>query len=104
MTAAAVARRRVERDELEILAFERGEYTSYSACGLPYFVADTIGDAQQLVARTPEEHRARGIDIRMRHEVVGIDLAARTVTVHDLTGGDETVEGFDQLVIATGAM
>ena len=36
MSAAASARRR--DSELEIVAFERGEYTSYSACGIPYFV------------------------------------------------------------------
>jgi NADPH-dependent 2,4-dienoyl-CoA reductase/sulfur reductase-like enzyme len=102
MTAAATARRRASGDELEVFAFERGEYTSYSACGLPYYVADTIGDAQELVARTPEEHRERGIDMRMRHEVVGIDLGARTVTAHDHDGA-EVVESFDQLVVATGA-
>ena len=106
MTAAATARRRAGADELDIVAFERGEYTSYSACGLPYYVADTIGDAQELVARTPEEHRSRGIDVRTRHEVVGIDIAARAVTVRDLSGGDDpahSVEPFDQLLIATGA-
>jgi NADPH-dependent 2,4-dienoyl-CoA reductase/sulfur reductase-like enzyme len=102
MTAAATARRRANAGELEVVAFERGEYTSYSACGLPYYVADTIGDAQELVARTPEEHRERGIDVRMRHEVVGIDLGARTVTAHDHDGAD-VVEPFDQLVVATGA-
>jgi hypothetical protein len=26
------------RADLEIIAFERGAYTSYSACGVPYFV------------------------------------------------------------------
>ncbi|HEX5095462.1 MAG TPA: FAD-dependent oxidoreductase, partial [Acidimicrobiia bacterium] len=106
MTAAATARRRATRDELEIIAFELGDYTSYSACGLPYFVADTIGDAQRLVARTPEEHRERGIDVRIRHEVVAIDLAARTVTARDTSGNDEraeVVESFDKLLVATGA-
>ena len=45
-----------------------------------------------------------GIDVRLRHEVVAIDLDARTVTVVDRdTRGTERVEAFDQLVIATGA-
>jgi NADPH-dependent 2,4-dienoyl-CoA reductase/sulfur reductase-like enzyme len=103
MAAASVARRRRPRSELEIVAFERGGFTSYSACGLPYYVADAIEDVQQLVARTPEEHRARGIDVRLHHEVVGIDIGDRTITVADRSDGAERVEPFDLLIIGTGA-
>jgi NADPH-dependent 2,4-dienoyl-CoA reductase/sulfur reductase-like enzyme len=102
MTAAAQARRRRSIDELEIVCFERGEHTSYAACGIPYFVGDLVRDADALVARAPEEHRRRGIDVRTGHEVVGIDLAARVAHVRGGAGSD-TTEGFDQLVIATGA-
>src|SRR5689334_19020197 len=103
MSAAAQARRRIDADELEIVAFEKGSYTSYSACGLPFLVSNEVTDVDSLIARSPEEHRARGIDVRMRHEVVAIDIAARTVTVRDLDAGRDVVEPFDQLVIATGA-
>ncbi len=103
MSAAAQARRRVAPEELEIVAFERGEYASFSACGLPYLVAGHINDIDDLVARTPEEHRAQGIDLRMGHEVVGVDAADHTVTVRELASGVERTEPFDKLVIATGA-
>src|SRR6476619_5123561 len=99
MSAAAQARRRHGGDELEIVAFERGEYTSYSACGLPYLVSDEVTDVDALIARTPEQHRAHGIDVRLRHEVVAIDTGARTVTARDLDAGTNVVEPFDQLVI-----
>ena len=84
MSAAAHARRRRQKTELDVIAFERGGYTSYSACGLPYLVADHIHDPQELVARTPEEHRANGIDVRIRHEVDAVDTHARAITVRDL--------------------
>jgi NADPH-dependent 2,4-dienoyl-CoA reductase/sulfur reductase-like enzyme len=103
MSAASQARRRRSVDELEIVAFERGNYASYSACGLPYLVADHMHDPNELIARTPEEHRENGVDLRMRHEVVGIDTKARTITVRDLDADTERKEAFDQLVIATGA-
>jgi NADPH-dependent 2,4-dienoyl-CoA reductase/sulfur reductase-like enzyme len=103
MSAAAQARRRRTPDELEIVAFERGDYTSYAACGLPYFVADTVDSIDALVARRPDEHRDNGVDVRTRHEVIGIDLERRAVSVRDLEAGAERVEPFDQLVIATGA-
>lgn len=103
MSAAAQARRMAKPAELEILAFERGRHTSYAACGLPYLVGGFVEDAERLVARSPEEHRARGIDVRIRHEVLAIDPKARTVTVRDLDAGSERTERYDELLIATGA-
>jgi NADPH-dependent 2,4-dienoyl-CoA reductase/sulfur reductase-like enzyme len=104
MSAASQARRRRDPDDLEIIAFERGNHTSYAACGIPYFVGGVIHDAEQLVARRPEVFREKlSIDVRLRHEVVDIDLDGRTVRVRDLDGGGEREEHFDQLVVATGA-
>jgi NADPH-dependent 2,4-dienoyl-CoA reductase/sulfur reductase-like enzyme len=103
MTAAMHARRRLPRDELEIVAFERGEHTSYSACGIPFLVGGQVDDAAQLVARRPEEFRALGVDARTRHEVVAVDLGRRAVQVRALDAGRTVWEPFDQLVVATGA-
>jgi NADPH-dependent 2,4-dienoyl-CoA reductase/sulfur reductase-like enzyme len=103
MSAAAQARRRASADELEVVAFERGDYTSYSACGIPYFVGGSVKDIDALIARSPEEHRANGIDVRLETEVVAIDVDARTVTARGRASGAETVEPFDDLVIATGS-
>ncbi|MEO8303057.1 MAG: FAD-dependent oxidoreductase, partial [Betaproteobacteria bacterium] len=91
------------RGELEIVAFERGAYTSYSACGLPYLVGGIVEELDQLIARTPEQHRANGIDVRTHHEVTNIDAAASTITVRDLDTGRQSIERYDELLIATGA-
>jgi NADPH-dependent 2,4-dienoyl-CoA reductase/sulfur reductase-like enzyme len=101
MSAASTAKRR-DRD-LEVVAFERGPYTSYSACGIPYYVGGLFDDSDRLISRSPEEHRANGIEVHARTEVVGIDLAARTLAVVDQQTGKERTEGFDELVLATGA-
>ncbi len=102
MSAASQARRRRDEDDLRIVAFERGRHTSYSACGIPYWIGDVVGDVDDLVTRSPEEHRRRGIDVRVEHEVVGIDMDRREVVVR--SSGDEFREPFDQLMIATGAL
>jgi NADPH-dependent 2,4-dienoyl-CoA reductase/sulfur reductase-like enzyme len=104
MSAASQARKRMGPDELEIVAFERGRYTSYSACGIPYWIGGVVEDLDALIARTPEALREGGIDVRTRHEVVAIDLGRREVTARDLDGGGELREGFDQLVYAAGAV
>lgn len=103
MSAASQARRRRGPDELRITAFELGDFTSYSACGIPYWVGGQVPDRDALIARTPAEHRERGIDLRLRTEVIGIDLDRRRVRTRRVDDGAEDWTGFDQLVIATGA-
>jgi NADPH-dependent 2,4-dienoyl-CoA reductase/sulfur reductase-like enzyme len=103
MTAAATARRRRAAERLEIVALERGEYTSYSACGIPFLVAGVVEDPDALIARSPEEHRRRGIDVRTGHEAVAVDLERGAVRVRRRADGVETWEGFDRLVLGTGS-
>ncbi|MFY1690143.1 FAD-dependent oxidoreductase [Plantactinospora sp. WMMB782] len=106
MSAASQARRRRDASDLEIVAFERGHFTSYSACGIPYWVGGLVDDVDQLVSRDPVTFRKDfQIDVRLRHEVVGIDLDRREVLARDLAnGGREVRERFDQLVYAAGAV
>lgn len=101
--AAASQARRLDPG-LDIVALERGTRTSYSACGIPYLVAGDVGSADELVARTPEQFRQEHrIDVRTRHEVMGIDLDQRTVEVRNLVHDRTFRLGFDQLMIGTGA-
>jgi NADPH-dependent 2,4-dienoyl-CoA reductase/sulfur reductase-like enzyme len=103
MSAASQARKRMGPGELEIVVFERGRFTSYSACGIPYWIGGFVKERDALVARTPQAHRKNGIDVRMRHDVVAIDLDRQEVVAHDLAGGGEIRETFDHLMYATGA-
>ncbi len=105
MTAASQALRAAKRygRRLEVVALERGGWTSYSACGIPYWVAGDVDTVDDLIARTPEEHRSRGIDVRLHTEATGIDLAGGSVEVHDHQAGTTTTLGYDHLVVATGA-
>ncbi|MDT0531162.1 FAD-dependent oxidoreductase [Micromonospora sp. DSM 115977] len=105
MAAASQARRRRDRGDLEIVAFERGHFTSYSACGIPYWISGLVPERDQLIARDPETFREKfDIDVRLRHEVTAIDLDRREVTARDLDGGGEVRERFDTLMYATGAV
>ncbi len=103
MSAAAQARRLKSADQLEIVVFERSTRTSYAACGLPYLVGGFVTSPDSLVARTPEQHRAKGIDVRIRHEVTAIDAKAGAVTVRDLDTALQSTVRYDELLIATGA-
>lgn len=103
MSAASQARRLKGPEELEIVAFERGHFSSFSACGIPYWVGGDVPERDRLIARTPEEHRERSIGLRMRTEVTEIDVAGSRVRSRDLESGEVAWTGYDKLVIATGA-
>ena len=100
MSAAHQALRTARRTgrDLAITVLDGGTHTSYSACGVPYWMAGEVDSGDELVARTADAHREAGIDLRMGTEVVAADLRARTVT----TATGEVVD-YDELVVATGS-
>ena len=101
MSAASKARR--DDPDLEIVVFEKGEWVSYAACGMPYYVKGEVETLDDLVAVTPEEFiDERDIDLRTNHEVVGIDPDARTVTVEG-PDGERFEQSYSALLIGTGA-
>lgn len=101
--SAATRLRRLD-ENAEIIVVERGDYVSFANCGLPYYVGGVIPEREALLLQTPQSLRARfELDVRTGHEVTSIDREARTVTIHDLHTGAESIENYDALVLATGA-
>lgn len=104
MAAASQARRRRAPDDLEIVAIERGGYTSYSACGIPYWIGGDVEGPDALVARTPEVfERDFSIGVRLHTEATGLDLDRCEVHLRTPDGSSEKL-GYDSLVIATGSV
>ena len=101
MSAASKIRR--EQPKRDILVLERTAFTSYSACGMPYFLGGLFDDFEKLIARSPETFREEyDIDVRTRHEVIAVDPSNQRVTIR--MGRDKVIqEPYDQLLIATGA-
>ncbi|WP_435334676.1 FAD-dependent oxidoreductase [Haloarchaeobius sp. TZWWS8] len=91
-----------EQPEREVVVFEKGEWISYSHCGMPYFVKGEVDSLDDLLSLSPEEVEARGIDLRRKHEVVGVDTDAKTVTVRK-RDDTEFEQPYGDLLVATGA-
>jgi NADPH-dependent 2,4-dienoyl-CoA reductase/sulfur reductase-like enzyme len=71
---------------------------------MPYYIGRVVDDAQSLMIRSPEAFRKQGIDARILHRVDEIDIQKRRIKIEDLKRGQSAWEGFDQLMIATGAV
>lgn len=102
--ASAAARARRLSEPAEIILLERGQHPSFANCGLPYYVGGEIQSRDKLLVAPIEMLRQRHrLDVRVRSEVVKIDLPNRRVDVRNLETGKEYSESYDKLIIATGA-
>lgn len=91
-------------DKTEIVLLEKDPYVGTVKCGLNHYLAGTVPNRETLVPTDPVAlaNRFRS-DIRLRQEVMSIDRALKTLSVHDLAS-DTTYElTYDKLVLATGA-
>ncbi len=102
MSAAARARRLSE--SARIVVFEKDRYVSFANCGLPYHISGEIREREDLLVVTPDDLAQRlNLQVYTEHEVTAIDRAAKTVDVRELNSGREFQEGYDKLILATGA-
>jgi NADPH-dependent 2,4-dienoyl-CoA reductase/sulfur reductase-like enzyme len=100
MSAASQARR-IDKD-LTIAVFERNEFVSYAACGMPYYISGDISDYTSLLAIDKDEFiNKRKIQINTFSTVTSVDFSTKQVVV--LSNGKEEIHSYDKLIIATGA-
>lgn len=101
MSAASKVRR--EQPDKKILVFEKSNYTSYSACGIPYFISGTVKTYRELIVRTPEEFKEKyNIEVRTMHLVLEVDTDNARIKVLDKTNNTVFWQPYGQLLIATG--
>ncbi|MCG8377096.1 MAG: FAD-dependent oxidoreductase, partial [Chlorobiales bacterium] len=101
MSAASRARRL--DPALSVTVLEQTHDVSYSACNMPYNVADPNRSMDDLVVRTADVFRNKqGIDLKTGHRAVQINPKDRTVDVR-IDDAKELTLAYDHLMIATGA-
>lgn len=102
--ASTAARLRRMDEHASIILFEKGAHISYANCGLPYYIGDVITDRNKLFVQTAASFKLRfNIDARVLSEVIAIDTELKSVTIKNLTTGEEYEETYDKLVLSPGA-
>lgn len=101
MSAASRAKRNAP--DMNVIVLEMSQDVSYSACSMPYNIADADRDMDELIVRSPKAFQEKqGIDLRLGHWVSAIDPEAKTVSGKTVSGAPFTI-GFDKLLIAAGS-
>ena len=98
------ARRRLGPEDLQIVALDRGNFSSYSACGIPYFVVSGVGGSTSSRSWSGRRRRSgqsspsrsapapRGARARPRR-------TGRERWSTRATSGHQREEGFDDLML-----
>jgi NADPH-dependent 2,4-dienoyl-CoA reductase/sulfur reductase-like enzyme/rhodanese-related sulfurtransferase len=101
--SAATRLRRLDASA-EITVFERSNYVSYANCGLPYFLGGVIDERDNLLLQTPESlHTRFELDVRVNHEITGIDRINKIIVGKNLVTGEEFSHQYDSLILSPGA-
>lgn len=101
-SAAAKARR--NNEEADIVIYDKDNFISYSGCGMPYYIGGEIEDASELSPRDPAFFKSKyNVDVKILHEVLSIHPDNKTLEIKNLSTGEQFIDHYDKLVIATGA-
>ena len=86
-----------------ITALEKTDVVSFGGCGIPYYVGGEFDEIERMTARPLHEFSKLGIDIRVFHTAVGLDVASKKVTALDSQTGQSVSLAYDKLLITVGA-
>jgi CoA-dependent NAD(P)H sulfur oxidoreductase len=101
MSAASRAKR--TRPDMDVIVLEKTEDVSYSACGMPYNIADADREMDDLIVRRADVFRQKqGIDLLTGYAVETIDTTHRSVSGTIRHNRESFRFVYDRLLIATG--
>ena len=102
--AKTAAKLRRERHDIEIHLYTDEDLISVSACGLPYFVEGIIKSSDILVIRTPADFEKQNIRIHRKMRCIKVNTQEQKVLIKNLETDETFEEGYNILLIATGAV
>ena len=106
-TASRIKRRDPEAD---VTIIEKGEFLSYAACGLPFFIEGMFEDYRELT-KTPVGvirdinffKNVKGVNVLTKTKAEKIDRTNKTVLAINTETGAQQELKYDKLVLATGS-
>ncbi|MFA7404560.1 MAG: FAD-dependent oxidoreductase [Pelobacteraceae bacterium] len=108
--AKAASKAKRINPKADVTLVDRGSFISYGACGIPYYVSDTVVDIKDLMS-TPVGvvrddlffKKVKGVTVKTNTEVIRIDREAKVVHLLEANTSEKTSLEYDQLILATGS-
>ncbi|MBP3950883.1 FAD-dependent oxidoreductase [Bacillus suaedae] len=87
----------------EITVFEKNDNISFLSCGIALHVSGVVKDPNGLFYSSPEELTELGVKMRMKHEVLDINVEDKTIAARNLETNEMLNDTYDKLVMTTGS-
>ncbi|QAV32823.1 NADPH-dependent 2,4-dienoyl-CoA reductase, sulfur reductase [Fervidobacterium changbaicum] len=102
-TAFITTAKRLYKDNVKIITYERNDTVSFLSCGIALHVGGVVKDPMKLFYSSPKVLSDLGAEMKMRHEVIDVDLEQKYVRVKNLETGEIFEDNYDTLVVTSGS-
>ncbi|KRM72385.1 FAD-dependent oxidoreductase [Lacticaseibacillus brantae] len=89
--------------ETEVTVYERNDNISFLSCGIALYLDGQVKTLEEMFYASADELRAMGATVRLRHDVLKVDAAEKTLTAQDMDSYAILHDSFDKLIVATGS-
>lgn len=96
---------KLRRNDLnhDITIYQKSNYVSLGACGIPYYVANEFSNSETLLVRKVEDFVKQNINLNINHLVTDVNFREKKIKILNLQNNKEFFDSYDNLVIAVGA-
>lgn len=89
--------------DAEITVYEKNNNISFLSCGIALYVGGVVKDPKGLFYSSPEMLKELGVTTRMNHEVLEVDLVAKSIVVKDMKENSVFSDYYDKLIVTSGS-
>jgi NADPH-dependent 2,4-dienoyl-CoA reductase/sulfur reductase-like enzyme len=101
-TSAIINIAKMHKDA-EITVYERNDTISFLSCGIALYVGGVVKDSNELFYSSPDALRKMGVNTRMQHDVVHVQVSNKKITVKNRFTGELFDDYYDKLILTTGS-
>lgn len=89
--------------DCDIVVYEKNDNVSFLSCGIALSVSKVVTEPENLFYNSPQNLTGMGIDMRMNHEVIDVDVDNKTLKARNLKTGEVFEDKYDKLVLTLGS-
>lgn len=89
--------------DAEITVYERNDNISFLSCGIALYVGGVVKDPSGLFYCSPEKMAELGVNTKMKHDVLKVDMDNKKLLVRNMETNEEFQDFYDKLIITAGS-
>lgn len=100
---AFIVNARNKYPDCDIVVYEKNDNVSFLSCGIALSVSKVVTEPEKLFYNSPQNLTGMGIDMRMNHEVIDVNVDNKTIKAKNLKTGEVFEDQYDKLVLTLGS-